>query len=135
MGFRDWFRRKHDEPDIIPLPSIRRPELTFWCDAVRSDDTGFVGMSARGPELRLEFSDLNRVAIRTTDEGPGVEDVFWLLVAGEQECLIPHGVWGETELFERLLKLPGFNSQVMIAAMTSTDNAVFECWTRGSACV
>ncbi len=133
MGFMDWFRRRHgDEPVIIPMPSIRPPESTFWCDTVSSDDGGLVGVSNRGLELRLEFNDLDRVAIRTADDGPGAEDVFWLLVAGEQECLIPHGAPGETELFERLLKLPGFDSQAMIAAMTSTDDAEFECWTRST---
>jgi hypothetical protein len=131
MGFLNWFRRQQsDEPDIIPLPSVRPPASTFWCDVVRCNETGFVGMSTRGPELRLEFSHLDRVAIRTTDEGPGGDDVFWLLVAGEQECLIPHGAPGETELFERLLKLPAFDSQAMIVPMTSGENIEVECWSR-----
>lgn len=132
MGLLDWFRRQpDDEPDIIPLPSLRPPALTYWCEAVTIDDTGLTGVAMRGPDLRLEFSDLDRVAIRTTDEGPGDYDVFWLLVAGEQQCLVPQGAPGETDLFERLLKLPQFNSEAMIAAMTSTENAEFECWARG----
>lgn len=132
MGLLDWFRRKEsDEPDIIPLPSLRPLESPMWCIAVFMDAQGLTVESVRGREFRVEFHELDRVAIRTTDEGPGNEDVFWLLVVGQQECLIPHGSLGEGELFERLLKLPGFDSQAMIAAMTSTENAEFECWIRG----
>lgn len=131
MAFLDWFRRRrNDEPDLIPLPAIRPPDLTFWCDAVRSDESGVTGVSCRGPELRMEFHNLDRIAIRTTDEGPVECDVFWKLVAGEQECLIPHGAPGETELFEQFLKLPDFDSRAMVAAMTSTENAEFHCWSR-----
>ena len=131
MGIMDWFRRRHsEEPVILPLRATRPADPTFWCVAVDSDDEGCVGISAQGARLPLKFSDLHRIAIRTTDEGPGAEDVFWLLAAGDQECLIPHGTPGETELFERFLKLPGFNSQTMIEAMTSADNAEFECWNR-----
>lgn len=129
MGLLDWFRRRRDaETDIIPLPALRPPESPYWCDGVRIDDHGLAATRDRGPELRLEFQDIQRVAIRTTDEGPGVEDVYWVLSAGDQICLIPHGAEGESELFDRLLKLPGFNNQAMIAAMTCTENAEFECW-------
>lgn len=131
MGILDWFRKSRgDEPEIIPFPSIRPPEPLYWCNAIRSDESGFVAVSAGSPDLRIEFSELNRVAIRTTDEGPWAEDVYWRLVAGPQECLVPHGAPGETELFERLLKLPGFNSQAMIAAMTCAENSEFDCWAR-----
>lgn len=129
MGLLDWFRRRRDaEPDIIPLPALRPPESPFWCKAVRIDDSGLTALSGRGPELRLKFDDIQRVAIRTTDEGPGVEDVYWVLATRDQMCLIPHGVEGESDLFDRLLKLPNFDNQAMIAAMTCTENAEFECW-------
>ena len=131
MGLLDWFRRRRDEePVILPLPSLRPPAQTFWSQAVRCDDANLWAMSADGVELCLPFADIDRVAIRTTDDGPGVEDVFWLVTAGSRSCLIPHGAAGETELFDRLLKLPGFNPQVMIEALTCTENAEFECWSR-----
>lgn len=131
MGVLDWFRRRaSDEPDIIPLPALRPPAATFWSAAIIVDETGLNAVAANGQELRVEFSDLDRVAIRTTDEGPGAEDVYWLLVAGSQECLIPHGASGEPDLFDRLLRLPLFDSQAMVAAMTGSDHAEFECWQR-----
>lgn len=131
MGLLNWFRRRRDEePAIIPLQALRPPAQTFWSQAVRCDNNALWAIAEHGVELRLPFEELDRVAIRTTDEGPGIEDVFWLLTSGSQECLIPHGAAGEAELFDRLLKLPGFNPQVMIEALTSTENAEFECWSR-----
>lgn len=132
MGLLDWFRRPRAvEPEIIPLPSVRPPAQCFWCDTVRVDELGLTASVARGPELRIEFQDIERIAIRTTDEGPFVEDVYWLISTGEQQCLIPNGAEGESDLFDRLLKFPGFDNQAMIAAMTCADNAEFECWQRG----
>lgn len=131
MGLLDWMRRHRSaEPEIIPLPALCQPANTLWCVAVRIDEQGWTAMMSNGPEQRLEFQDLQRVAIRITDDGPGAEDVFWVLSASGQICLIPHGSRGESELFERLLKLPGFDKQSMIAALTCTDNAEFECWQR-----
>lgn len=129
MGLLDWFRRhRAEEPEIIPLPALRPPASIFWSDAVQFDNDVLTATSGRGARLQLEFSNIKRVAIRTTDEGPGAEDVFWVLTTDDYVCLIPHGADGESELFDRLLKLPGFNNQAMIVAMTCTENAEFECW-------
>ena len=133
MGLLDWFRRRrNDEPDIIPLPSLRPPEPVFSCDSVRVDEQGLTASLTGGPALRLEFHDLQRVAIRTTDEGPFAEDVFWILTAEKQVCIIPQGAEGQVELFDQLLKLPGFDCQAMVVAMSSTENAEFECWKRST---
>jgi len=131
MGLLDWFRRRRPaEPDIIPLPWLRAPEPVFSCDSVRVDEQGLTARINGGPELRLEFQNLQRVTIRTTDEGPFAEDVFWILTTHNQVCIIPQSAEGQVELFDQLLKLPGFDCQAMIVAMSSTNNAEFECWTR-----
>ena len=129
MGLLDWFRRRRaDEPEIIPIPSLRKPESVFTCDTVQVDEQGFTAEQTRGPQIRLEFQDLRRVTIRTTDEGPFAEDVFWVLTTESQVCIVPQGADGQVDLFDQLLKLPGFDCQAMIVAMSSTDNAEFPCW-------
>ena len=108
---------------------MRPIESPVWCESIIVDEAG-LAVTSRGRELRLEFSDLDRVSIRTTDDGPGAEDVFWSLSVGSMEYLVPQGSPGEAELFEHLLTLPNFDSQAMIAAMTCSENAEFECWRR-----
>lgn len=131
MGLLDWFRRKRDdEPDIIPLPALRPLDPTVFCNSVTVDETGFVAVLANDRQLRIEFEDLDRVAIRTTDD-QFVESVFWLLSVGEQELLVPHGAPDEDALFERLMHLPGFDKQAMVEAVTSTEDGEVECWRRG----
>ena len=42
-------------------------------------------------------------------------------------CIVPHAL--ASELLRRLLRLPGFDHQKFIAAMGSTREASFVCWT------
>ena len=74
------------------------------------------------------FKDLKRVSIITTDEGPMLDDVFWLMLFEEVIIMIPQGIPGENGLLERLQELPGFNNEAVIKAMQSTENNAFEVW-------
>ena len=74
------------------------------------------------------FTDLERVVIRTTDEGPIAPDVFWVLTGAGRTCVVPQGATGEEALIARLGKLPGFKFEAMIAAMSCTENQEFDCW-------
>ncbi len=73
--------------------------------------------------------------IETTDEGPFVPDVFWLLLTKDMSsgCIIPQGAAGENKLLEAMQKrLSGFNNEALIEAMGSTDNGRFLIWERGN---
>lgn len=94
------------------------------------DDTTITCTSPSGDVQSVPWRDLQSVAIRTTDAGPFVADVFWILQGSESTCTIPQGARGESELLRRLQELPDFNSEAVIAAMSSTDNAEFLCWSR-----
>lgn len=80
----------------------------------------------------VQWQDLEKVEVLTTSDGPLLPDVFWLLHGreGNGGCVIPQGARGDVELLERLQKLPGFDNQVFINAMGSTQPAVFVCWKR-----
>jgi hypothetical protein len=79
----------------------------------------------------VAWADLEAVRIRTTDAGPFVDDVHWELHRRDGGVLT---VGSETEgigtLIERLQRLPGFDNEAVIAASSSTQNAVFPCWAR-----
>lgn len=78
----------------------------------------------------VRWDDLQAVFLQTTDEGPFVSDVWWILVDSDGQCLIPQEATGETEMFYRLQTLPGFDNDAVIAAMGSVENQQFLCWRR-----
>ena len=83
-----------------------------------------------GPTESVEWDDLQKVFIRTTDEGPFAPDVFWILAGRKGGCVVPQGATGEDVLLERLQALPGFDNEALIKAMASTSNQDFVCWQR-----
>jgi hypothetical protein len=79
----------------------------------------------------VRWDKLRAVLIQTTDEGPLLDDVFWILIGEDLTgCVVPQGVEGEEALRDRLFKLPGFDYQMVIEAMQSTEDARFLCWER-----
>ncbi len=81
-------------------------------------------------EQSLLWSELIGVAVETTDEGPLVPDVFFILGAKEGTLVFPQGATGDEEMLRRLQELPGFNNSALFEAMTCTDNKTFICWER-----
>jgi hypothetical protein len=81
----------------------------------------------------VRWSDLRAVLIHTTDVGPAVDDVFWVLVGNGSGCVIPSEADGANRLLERLQQLPNFDYDAAIQAMSSTDNWEFLCWKRQDA--
>lgn len=82
----------------------------------------------RGEDVELHWADLCEVSIETTDQGPFVDDVFWVLAGGGRFCRISSTAGGMGELLEKLGELPGFNHEAVIVAMSVATNARFECW-------
>ncbi|MCB1174761.1 MAG: hypothetical protein KDK39_14420 [Leptospiraceae bacterium] len=82
-----------------------------------------------GQSHHNSFNEIKKAAIITTDEGPFVDDVFWLLVL-ESIVMIPQGIEGEDQLLPRLQQLPGFHNELVIKAMSSVGNDSFEVWSR-----
>jgi hypothetical protein len=99
-------------------------------ETVLFDDEKITRTMRDGNQETLLWSDLEEVAIITTDEGPFVDDVFWVLSGKASGCLAPSEAVGVGELIVRLQKLPGFKNEVVIEAMGSTTNAKFVCWTK-----
>lgn len=77
----------------------------------------------------VRWDDLERIDVLTNSDGPFAPDCFWLLIGPEKTgCCIPQGATGDAELLSRMQQLPGFNNQVFIEAMGSTQEAIFTCW-------
>ena len=99
---------------------------------VSFDDDCVTGRRPDGVVESVKWSDLQAVVIVTTDLGPYVDDVFWVLVGKEVGCIVPSEAEGIDLLLRRLQQLPRFDHEAVVAAMTSTQNARFLCW-RGDA--
>ncbi|GHU06754.1 hypothetical protein FACS1894158_14110 [Betaproteobacteria bacterium] len=99
-------------------------------ETVQFDDTKVTRTMRDGRQETIQWSELKEVAVITTDEGPFVDDVFWVLSGADTGCLVPGEADGAKELLARLQKLPGFNNEAAILAMGSTENAKFVCWSK-----
>ena len=73
------------------------------------------------------FENLTKVSIIATDEGPFLDDTFWLMMF-KIIIMIPQGVTGEEKLLERLQQLPDFDNDAVIKAMACSENDAFHVW-------
>jgi len=98
---------------------------------IQIDDTGVRRELAGGRIESVNWADLLEVSIVTTSDGPFAEDVFFVLEGPSGcGCAVPRTAAESSVLLERLQRLPGFDNQAVIRAMTSTDENKFVCWRR-----
>jgi len=80
--------------------------------------------------VSVSIDELDEIGVETTDQGPFVEDVFWILKRGELCIRIgdPHPIF--KMLMDRFGLLEGFDWQPFVDAMSCSDNRYFMCWRR-----
>ena len=111
-------------------PSARlEPESRF---IIRLSDSEVVCERPDGSVERVGWSELQKVEVVTTGDGPFAPDVFWVLHGTSGGCAVPQGATGDKELLERLQALPGFDNQAFIEAMSSASDRSFLCWQRAA---
>lgn len=76
----------------------------------------------------VAWPEVQTVLIETNDSGPFEPDVFWIIVGTQGKCVVPQGAPGESALIDKLQELSGFDNEVFIDAMASTENRTFVCW-------
>jgi hypothetical protein len=81
-----------------------------------------------GRAYTIPWSDLSSVALETTNEGPFMDDVFWILDTNIFTLRIPQDAKGEEELLGRLQQLPNFDNEAVVSAMGCAENSLFLCW-------
>lgn len=96
---------------------------------VRFDDDRIIRMLGDAEYESVRWDELRAIEIKTTNEGPFVDDVFWVLHAEEGGCVLPSETEGMDVLLSRLQQLPGFDDHAVIEAMGCTDNDQFPVWT------
>ncbi|MBI2808906.1 MAG: hypothetical protein HYX68_28320 [Planctomycetes bacterium] len=126
MGWLDFFR--WSTPTKTPQSAL--PLATPPTTMVTFDDEAVTCRRADGVVETVRWSDLQIVCIRTTDAGPAVDDVFWVLGGSASGCVVPSEAEGMNLLLERLQHLPGFDNNAAIQAMSCAENHTFLCWKR-----
>jgi hypothetical protein len=115
---------------LLVVPNVGSRER----ETVQVDDKGVAVATKQGIE-RVTWSEIQRVRILTTNEGPWVEDVYFLLETGAGAgCAVPHQAAVRTRLLEALQsRLPGLRDDKVIEAMGCTENSSFTIWERPGA--
>lgn len=99
-------------------------------DRVTFDDILITCPMPDGSLKTVRWDELQEIGILTTDEGPAREDVYWVLLGTNGNCVAAASADGTQELLARMQLLPGFDNAAVIKAMGCTSNAKFVCWKR-----
>lgn len=115
-------RMKKAKTDDSPKPRKK--------DYVEVDDTSVKRFFPDGRVEEVRWEHLAEVGIVTTDEGPIMDDCYWMLIEedGKTGCAVPLGDPEFKIILERVQKLPDFDNEMFIKAMSSALNNKFACW-------
>ncbi len=89
-------------------------------ETIEINATGLLLHRADGSQNLLLHHELQAVEILNAEE------VYFLLIGPNSSVVVPHRAVGADELLKHLQKLPGFDNEAVITAMTTEGK--FECW-------
>ena len=114
---------------VLSIFGVLPERVTVPAGHLTIDD---VGITRTGRKLRehVAWGDIVRVRIMTTDQGPHLEDVFFVIDSRTGDgCVVPHDLAVHGGLLEALQsRLEGVNNAAVIEAMVSCANRVFTIW-------
>ena len=119
MGISRLLKRffKKDDRKHSKRPShVGFDQEKFWVKHSEQEEESFL------------WKELIGVAIRIFNNQPRTPDVFWILGVEKKLLTYPDKATGEIRMLKRLQKLPGFNNNSVISAMSCTENETFICW-------
>ena len=113
---QNWFAR--NSPN-----HLRQIRFSFDGHTITAD-----GPLAHRSSVRIE--EIREIGVETTDTGPFVEDVFWLINRDTDGLRIPQDSPVFKELMGAFGLFEGFDWQSFAEAMACTDRRYFLCWRR-----
>jgi len=114
---------KKSEPENNGVSKSPYAAVRVWFD----NEQAWVHYPSKEPES-IKWDSLIGIAVETNDQGPFVEDVYWLLASEEKVISYPSEATGSEEMLKRLQEIPTFNNERLIEAMTCTGNQTFILW-------
>ena len=76
----------------------------------------------------IHWPSIKIIAVETTDEGPWLEDIWWHIANEEMTLTYPNQANGADKILNQLQKMPNFNNENLIKAMTYVQNQTFILW-------
>jgi hypothetical protein len=92
------------------------------------DESGITTLTSEGLSEQFPWKDVRQIVIVTTDQGPWSEDIFFVVEGIDGHVVVPHEKAVKLGLLHYLQKLPGFDNEAVIQAMSCTENNSFLCW-------
>jgi hypothetical protein len=116
----EWLFNFFTAPLVLVAPCLR---TNYW---LHGDLITFKRPFRRAVSFRID--EFDEIGVETTDQGPFVEDVFWILKRGDVRLRIgdPQPIF--KLLMERFGSLQGFDWQPFLDAQSCTENRYFVCW-------
>jgi hypothetical protein len=113
---KDWFAKRSPN-------HARHTRFSFDGHTFAAD-----GPFARRISVRIE--DVQEIGIETTDRGPFIEDLFWLINRDTDDLRIPQDSPVFATLMDYFGKWEGFDWQPFTEAMACAECRYFLCWKR-----
>jgi len=76
------------------------------------------------------LQDIETIEILTTDMGPWINDVWWLITGKDTIFEIAGDAMGIHNMLDTFHTFEKFNHEEVIKAMQCTDYEVFTCWNK-----
>ncbi|CAN5626964.1 hypothetical protein BH10CYA1_BH10CYA1_43010 [soil metagenome] len=94
------------------------------------DDSGFTEVLPNGSTNGKKhlWSDVLHVGVLTTDDGPWIDDVFFVIKTRTGDICIPSEDAQVMNLLQKFERLPGFQWEQVVEAMGSVNDQSFACW-------
>jgi len=115
---------------FIAQPWMRERASRKVKERVEFDDQEIRRFLPGGKRESIRWDELHEIGIVTTDEGPGVDDVFWLFLNADRSrgCAVSNDAEGFAALLQRIQQLPDFNNEAVVMAMGSAVDNKFVVW-------
>jgi hypothetical protein len=116
------FRRRNE---ALPQRRSMSPVRVHHDDRIITVDDGAGNVSS------IAWAELGNVTVLTTNAGPFVTDLFWILSdrEGRTSITVPMDAAGEHALLRAMqARLAGFDNMAVVEAMSCTDGGVFQIW-------
>jgi hypothetical protein len=115
-GLLKRFFKKNDGKYSERTSHVGFDQERFWVRHSEKEEESFL------------WKELIGVAIRIFKNEPRTPHVFWILGVEKRLLTYPDKAIGEIKMLKRLQKLPGFNNNAIISAMSCIEDKTFICW-------
>ncbi len=112
----------------------KNPPLTNQLPLFSFNELGLSLQTKNNEKQTCLWAEVNKILIITTDEGPFVDDVFWVFQTAKGGIIVPSetAVDNDKKIMDCAKYFPNFNWEIALKSVTSAKNAEFVVWEQAS---